>query len=44
MNIQWNQKSIPLAADCDIAVIGAGPGGIGAAVLAGKKGRKVAVF
>ena len=44
MNIQWNEKSIPLICDCDIAVIGAGPGGIGAAVMAGRKGKKVAVF
>lgn len=44
MKIQWNEKSIPLIADCEIIVIGAGPGGIGAAVTAGKMGRKVAVF
>ena len=44
MVIQWNEKTLPVICDCDIAVVGAGPGGIGAAVIAGKRGKNVAVF
>ena len=44
MNIQWNQKTIPVISDSEVAVIGAGPGGLGAAVMAGRRGRKVALF
>lgn len=44
VNIKWNQKDIPLISESDIAVIGAGPGGLGAAVMAGRKGLKTALF
>ena len=42
--IKWNNKEIPLIAKFDIIVVGAGPGGLGAAVTAGKKGKKVGLF
>ena len=42
--ILWNSKTIPLIANLDIIVVGAGPGGLGAAVLASKQGKKVGLF
>ena len=44
MEITWNSKRIPIIGECDIAVIGAGPGGLGAAVMAARMGRKVCLF
>ena len=44
MKIQWNNKNIPVLTVCDIAVIGAGPGGLGAAVISARTGRDVAVL
>ena len=40
--LKWDcKKDIPLLADADIAVIGGGPGGLGAAVMAAREGARV---
>ena len=44
MDVSWNNKRIPVVEQCDIAVIGAGPGGLGASLMAARMGCRTSVF